>query len=415
MPRRKLASMRVPRAGTASMLEAGVSKTSYTASTSRPTTSAGWSASSPVWASASAVGGGSASTTTTQLRRPMVMGGWPRRAARSTTGTTAPRRFITPRTKSGVRGRAVRRPTSRISRTSSIDTAMASSPTAMRSSEQFRSVGAMPAAPALVIIGLEFMGRSRQGNRSRGAADRPATASRREGRHLRARFAPELQAGGVGLHRRPRAGAGGAALAITVELEARHQLLQPRRLGRQLLGGGRQLLAGRGGLLLGAVEVVHRVGDLGHAVALLARGVGNLLHQLAGAVDAGHHALEQAARALGQLHAVAGQLADLARGGLAALGQLAHFGGHHGKALAMLAGACRLDRRVQRQQVGLVGDVVDDADLLRNALHRLGSLADHLATLLGLGGGLGGYAVGHRGALGVLLDRGADLMSEAVV
>ena len=36
----------------------------------------------------------------------------PKRACRSTTGITAPRRFITPCRKSGVRGRTVRRPCS---------------------------------------------------------------------------------------------------------------------------------------------------------------------------------------------------------------------------------------------------------------------------------------------------------------
>jgi hypothetical protein len=67
--------------------------------------------------------------------------------------------------------------------------------------------------------------------------------------------------------------------------------------------------------------------------------------------------------ALGGRHAVAGQVADLLGGFLAAFGQLAHLGGHHRKALAVLAGAGGLDGGVQRQQVGLVGDVVDDADL----------------------------------------------------
>ena len=56
--------------------------------------------------------------------------------------------------------------------------------------------------------------------------------------------------------------------------------------------------------------------------------------------------------------------ADLLRRDLAALGQLAHLGGHHREALAVFAGARRLHRGVQRQQIGLVGDLLDDADLL---------------------------------------------------
>jgi hypothetical protein len=46
----------------------------------------------------------------------------------------------------------------------------------------------------------------------------------------------------------------------------------------------------------------------------------------------------------------------------AALGQAAHLAGHHRKAAALLAGAGRFHRRVQRQDVGLEGDAVDHAD-----------------------------------------------------
>ena len=45
-----------------------------------------------------------------------------------------------------------------------------------------------------------------------------------------------------------------------------------------------------------------------------------------------------------------------------ALGQVAHFVRHHREAPALLARARRLDRRVQRQDIGLEGDAVDDAD-----------------------------------------------------
>ena len=55
--------------------------------------------------------------------------------------------------------------------------------------------------------------------------------------------------------------------------------------------------------------------------------------------------------------------ADLGRDLLRRLGRLArqllHLGRHHGKALAGLAGARRLDGGVERQQVGLAGDGVD--------------------------------------------------------
>src|SRR3989344_5000087 len=42
----------------------------------------------------------------------------------------------------------------------------------------------------------------------------------------------------------------------------------------------------------------------------------------------------------------------------------------HGESVAVLAGTGRFDGRTECQQVGLVGDVVDDADLVGDGLHR---------------------------------------------
>ncbi len=76
----------------------------------------------------------------------------------------------------------------------------------------------------------------------------------------------------------------------------------------------------------------------------------------------------------------------------------------------MLAGTRGLDRRIQRQQVGLVGDVVDDADLVRDLLHRRDCGAHRFAALDRLARGLAGHAVGDLGVLGVLRDRGGHLL-----
>jgi hypothetical protein len=70
----------------------------------------------------------------------------------------------------------------------------------------------------------------------------------------------------------------------------------------------------------------------------------------------------------------------------AAFGELADFGGDDRETLAVFAGARGFDGRVQGQQIGLVGDVVDDADLVGNALHRLDGLGDGVAAFDGLPG-----------------------------
>ena len=54
------------------------------------------------------------------------------------------------------------------------------------------------------------------------------------------------------------------------------------------------------------------------------------------------------------------------------LSESAHLVGHHGEATALFAGAGRLDGGVQREQIGLVGDVA----------HHLGDLADTGGLLL---------------------------------
>ena len=64
-------------------------------------------------------------------------------------------------------------------------------------------------------------------------------------------------------------------------------------------------------------------------------------------------------------------LADLAGrlGGL--LGERLHFGSHHREAAAGFAGARRLDRGIQRQQIGLSGNGVDQLDDVADPRRRL--------------------------------------------
>eukprot|EP01038_Epipyxis_sp_PR26KG_P000684 gene686-biopygen478 len=85
-------------------------------------------------------------------------------------------------------------------------------------------------------------------------------------------------------------------------------------------------------------------------------GIASLVQRLAGCLAFG-------AGAAGEpVDAGADQRLDLAGRIGAALGEVAHLASHHRKAAALLAGAGRLDRGVQRQDVGLEGDAVDHAD-----------------------------------------------------
>jgi hypothetical protein len=88
------------------------------------------------------------------------------------------------------------------------------------------------------------------------------------------------------------------------------------------------------------------------------------------------------------LDAFVDQGLDLARGLGAALGQAPHLGRHHRKAAALFTGARGFHRGVQRQDVGLEGDAVDDTDDLgdlaaagADGVHRRYHLAHHLPAL----------------------------------
>ena len=83
-------------------------------------------------------------------------------------------------------------------------------------------------------------------------------------------------------------------------------------------------------------------------------------------------------------------LADLAGRLRGLLGQRLHLGRDHRKAAAGLAGARRLDGGVERQQIGLAGDGIDQLDHVADPARRLRQLADAVVGLAGLVDGLAG-------------------------
>ncbi len=121
-------------------------------------------------------------------------------------------------------------------------------------------------------------------------------------------------------------------------------------------------------------------------------------------VAAGVELRDQVACGIGLAHAGACQIANLLGCNLAALGEFAYLGSHHGKALAMLARACGLDGRIEREHIGLIGNVINDGDALGNALHRRDRGLHCAATVFGLLRGLLRGGVGQAGIFSVLLD-----------
>src|SRR5690606_32079556 len=214
------------------------------------------------------------------------------------------------------------------------------------------------------------------------------------------------------------------AIARLARAEVADLRLQRRRL---LLHG----LAGRGSLFDERRVLLRRVVHLAHGVVhlldagglLFARGrdlgddVGHLLHAF-------HDFGQRAAGFVHQLRAdlhlvdrVVDEVLDLLRGARAALREVAHLGGDHGEAAALLAGARRFHRGVQRQQVGLEGDLVDHADDVGDLAarsvdltHGADRLVDHRAALLRLLARAHGELIGLPGVVCVLLHGGGHFL-----
>ena len=175
---------------------------------------------------------------------------------------------------------------------------------------------------------------------------------------------------------------------------------------RDFLAGRRLLFGGRGnglGLFRGGptdrVDDIHRLDDAPHALRNGLHRAVDFLHLRLDGRDTSGDVLEllaDLADGLGtQCHLVGARLhgnhrflgvaldhrdavLDFLRRSLGLLGQLADFLRDHGESAACLAGARRLDGRVQRQEVRLVGNRRDAFHNLPNLLRVLAQLPDHL-------------------------------------
>ncbi|MBM4416193.1 MAG: hypothetical protein FJ035_08150 [Chloroflexi bacterium] len=151
-------------------------------------------------------------------------------------------------------------------------------------------------------------------------------------------------------------------------------------------------------------------GEAGGGAAVADLG-GAFLHRLDGGLDTALDALDEGADLLGR----AGDT----------LGELAQLVGDDGEAAALLASAGGLDGRVEGEQVGLGGDVLDDRDDLadlRRALAEAGDFGgggvdgacDEGGAFLGGAGGLAGVLGRTGGRGGYVLGAGDDACAEAV-
>ncbi|MNQ64913.1 hypothetical protein D3C85_793530 [compost metagenome] len=184
-------------------------------------------------------------------------------------------------------------------------------------------------------------------------------------------------------------------------------------------------VVGRGGRLgpdgvAHVADVADVAVDLVRHPALLLRRAGNLLVHLVDGTDRLDDLLQHADRQLhlaerhirlavarhdrldhrlGARLQLADQGLDLDDGILGATGQVAHLVGHHCEAAPLLAGPGGLDGGIERQQVGLLGDPLnDDEDVVdvvavgRQPLHHRLGVADHRHQP-----GHGLLGVGHHG------------------
>ncbi len=151
---------------------------------------------------------------------------------------------------------------------------------------------------------------------------------------------------------------------------------------------------------------------------MLLAGHGDLTHDVSHAFDRGHdgaHGLtgfvDQLATRVNLLDRIANQGLDfLGRAGTA-LSQAAHLGRHHGKPTSLLASPCRFDCRIQRQNIGLEGDAIDDANDVHNlagagfdGTHGRDHPSHDLPALRRHAGGRLHQLIGLARTVGVLLD-----------
>ena len=156
--------------------------------------------------------------------------------------------------------------------------------------------------------------------------------------------------------------------------ELLNRLNQAGRLLLQAVCCGRGLL-NNGGILLGVlVQLADGVRYRLDAPRLLAghhahlrQKVVHLLHRFTQSIEGAFGLLNQRSPGGNTLLGVHRQLSDVLGGGGTALGEGANLTRHHRKTAPLIARTRRLDGRIERQNIGLKGNRIDQAGDVGNA------------------------------------------------
>ena len=149
------------------------------------------------------------------------------------------------------------------------------------------------------------------------------------------------------------------------------------------------MLHQRSVLLRHAVNISHRLVHLGDTTGLLVRSGRNLANDVAHALDAAHHLLHGFAcsfhvfhAAIDGRHTALNKALDIAGRLGAATCQQAHLTGYDSKTTALLTCARGFHRRIQRQDIGLESNRINQADDVANLAAGRGNLMHALHRLL---------------------------------
>ena len=172
-------------------------------------------------------------------------------------------------------------------------------------------------------------------------------------------------------------------------------------------------------MLRGLVHLRDGFAQLRHPAGLFVAGRTDFTDQVAHSSDRAHNLghggaglIDQHGSLLNALHAGVNEVLDFLGSIRTASRKRANFTGHYGKSASLLSRPCSFHGGIQRQDIGLKGDAINDADDVGNfpggvvdALHGLDHAADHLTTAHRNGGGIGRQLIGLTRTVGVVPDR----------